>query len=625
MKRIALLIAGVAAGFAANAQLSLSGSSYSQNFDNIGTNGIPTGWSVRTASSATSIGNDVSGTNFASATTAWNTSTGNFRNVASADGFASYAAATTTLQNAATDRALAVRQVSPTSATFPGSDSGAAFALQIANTANLTNFNLTFKLQSLDSTSRRKTTWRVEYGFGAAPTSFTTATATGTMTTGGYTFANNNISVNFGTALDNKTTPVWIRVVTLVFSDTGLTLTGQNNRTTTGIDDFNLTWTGTANALPKPQVVNKVPANGATNVLPTTNLVATFDRHIIKGSGNIYLKNRATQHTDTFNVNSSSVAVNGYDATITTGFLLDSATTYHVTFDSTAFDTASYHSYGIYDTTAWAFTTIPHATAVVTVTSLNENFDNACATGSTNQLPNGWSKYSVSGTQQWNCYSYGYQGTPCYNMNGYQSGVNNVNEDWLITPRMDLSSMSAAYFIFRGYKKFAGDDMHVMVSNSYSGNGAPASGWTDLNVNFSAVDTNFKVFSADISAYKNQPVFVAFKYTSTATAAAQWKVDNVVVSTSPTSVANLAKNNMELMVVGNATSSNITLMFDVKEAGAYNVSVLDITGRELVRRNVVLGTGVQRFSVDGMSLSSGMYIVKISNENSFGATKAVVQ
>lgn len=82
---------------------------------------------------------------------------------------------------------------------------------------------------------------------------------------------------------------------------------------------------------------------------------------------------------------------------------------------------------------------------------------------------------------------------------------------------------------------------------------------------------------------------------------------------------------MELMVVGNATSSNITLMFDVKEAGAYNVSVLDITGRELVRRNVVLGTGVQRFSVDGMSLSSGMYIVKISNENSFGATKAVVQ
>jgi len=607
MKRIALLIAGVAAGFAANAQLSLSGSSYTQNFDNIG-NGLPLGWEVDSAATPTAKGVVMA---FDTTRTAWAVTTGKFKNFAAKGSFTVNNIPVAT-QAAATDRALGLRGVG-------NLDSMVAFELQIANTSGLTNFNLAFDLMSLDSTSPRIATWAVDYGFGANPTSFTTATANGTLTTGGNTFSSNNITVNFGSALNNQTGPVWIRII--IPHKT----TGSGTRTSYGIDNFNLTWSGTSATNYRPLVTAKMPVNGATGVLPTTNLAVTFDRVISKGTGNIYLKNRSTQHTDTFNVNGSHVSVAANVATITTGFLLDSATTYHVTFDSTAFDTLTYKSYGIYDTAAWVFTTIPHVTPVVTVTALNENFDNACATGSTNQLPNGWSKYSVSGTQQWNCYSYGYSNTPCYNMNGYQTGVNYVNEDWLITPRMDLSAMSAAYFTFRAYKKFAGDDMKVMVSNSYSGSGAPATGWTDLNVNFAAVDTNFKLFSADISAYKSQPVFVAFKYTSNATNAAQWKVDNVIVSANPTAVANLAKNNMDLTVVGNPTSSDITLMFDVKEAGAYNVSVLDITGRELVRRNVILGTGTQRFSVDGMSLSSGMYIVKINNENSFGATKAVVQ
>ncbi|PZF71983.1 T9SS-dependent choice-of-anchor J family protein [Taibaiella soli] len=606
MKRIALLIAGIAAGFAANAQLSLSGSSYTQNFDNIG-NGLPAGWEVDSLATPTSKGVVMA---FDTTKTAWSVTTGKFKNFASKGTFAVNNIPSAT-QSAATDRALGVRQVGSL-------DSMIAFELQITNTSGLTGFNLGFDLMSLDSTTPRTSTWAVDYGFGASPSSFTTANATGTLTTGNGVFSSNHITVNFGSALDNQTGTVWIRVIVPHRT------TGSGTRSSAAIDNFNLTWNGSGVTNYRPLVSAKNPTNGATGVLPTTNLAVTFDRNISKGSGNIYLKNRTTQHTDTFAVTASSVAVAAKVATITTGFLLDSNTVYHVTFDSTAFDTASYRSYGIYDTTAWMFTTIPNASPVITVTSLSENFDNACATGSTNQMPNGWSKYSVTGAQQWNCYSYGYQSTPCYNMNGYQTSVNYVNEDWLITPRMDLSAMSAAYFTFRAYKKFAGDDMKVMVSNSYSGNGAPT-GFIDLAVNFSAVDTNFKQFSADISSYKSQPVFVAFKYTSDASNAAQWKVDNVLVSATPASVANLAKNNMELTVVGNSTSNNITLMFDVKQAGAYTVSVLDITGREIVRRNVTLGTGVQRFSVDGMSLNSGMYIVKMSNENSFGATKAVVQ
>src|SRR6266542_112280 len=50
------LVAWQSAGFRATAQLlTLTGTNYSQNFDSIGA-GLPTGWSVRTSASISSLG-----------------------------------------------------------------------------------------------------------------------------------------------------------------------------------------------------------------------------------------------------------------------------------------------------------------------------------------------------------------------------------------------------------------------------------------------------------------------------------------------------------------------------------------------------------------------------------------
>lgn len=240
MKQITTLLAACAFSVGASAQLTLSGTGYTQNFDGIGA-GLPTGWMVHTASTATALGNMVS---FTTTPTRWQGTAGGFRNMASADAFslATYTTDSAT-QAAATDRALGLRQVGNTSSTFPGSDSGAAFVLQIANTSGLTAFNMSFKLQSLDTSSPRTTLWRVDYATGANPTSFTNANATGTLTTGNRAFSNNTINVNFGSALNNQTGPVWIRIVTLTTS------TGTGNRPTTGIDDVSLSWTGNANSI----------------------------------------------------------------------------------------------------------------------------------------------------------------------------------------------------------------------------------------------------------------------------------------------------------------------------------------------------------------------------------------
>ncbi|MBL0334746.1 MAG: hypothetical protein IPP73_05360 [Chitinophagaceae bacterium] len=211
-----------------------STSPFQINFDNLGTAGLPTG--VYTKQEATSgfLGNEgsVYQLNF-NLPTAWNQTSLGYKNYASATGLT--AASTSTAQNASTNRALGFRQTG-TAAT--GGDPGAAFAFQLANTTGKTNLQFEFKLQSLDAiTVGHTTTWKVDYGFGSNPTLFTTVTtAPATLNTINGTFLNNTVTVNFGTALNNISQPVWIRVVTL--SST----TGSGNRPSTAIDDVKFTW-----------------------------------------------------------------------------------------------------------------------------------------------------------------------------------------------------------------------------------------------------------------------------------------------------------------------------------------------------------------------------------------------
>jgi hypothetical protein len=244
MRKLYLLLLIVFSYNTTNAQLTLSGTNYLQDFSSLGTNGTPTlpqGWTVRTGATASSLGNIF--TNLV--TTAASTTTGNFRNIPSYHG---------TDNN---NRALAIRQ------TGSFGDPGAAFVFNIANTLGKTNFQLTFDLQSAhlntsNPPNTRVTTWLVDYGTGTNPDTFTDANAQGTLTTSQVTAQSNSISVNFGTALDNINDVVWIRIVTLISTDDPLTA-GQ--RATTAIDNFNLSWSECANPInitQQPQNQNAV-------------------------------------------------------------------------------------------------------------------------------------------------------------------------------------------------------------------------------------------------------------------------------------------------------------------------------------------------------------------------------
>lgn len=216
-----------------NAQVTLTTSPYTENFNNIGTAGIPAGFLIKFSSTTTSLGTD---STFQLKTVKWTDFTKGFKNFASNTTVTDHAATDVT-QAASTDRALGVRQTSS-----GGFDPGAAFVFRVANTTGKSGFKLNFQLQNLDDTSRRVTTWTVDYGFGAAPTSFTTVTTSpATLTTGGYgVFTNTAVSIDFGSALDDKSGDVWIRLWAATASS------GSGNRASTAIDDWSLSWTDLA-------------------------------------------------------------------------------------------------------------------------------------------------------------------------------------------------------------------------------------------------------------------------------------------------------------------------------------------------------------------------------------------
>jgi len=158
-----------------------------------------------------------------------------------------------------------------------------------------------------------------------------------------------------------------------------------------------------------------------------------------------------------------------------------------------------------------------------------EGFDNGIGT---------FSQFSVVGPNQiWN-WSPTY-GNPdgMMKMSGY-SGGNQNNEDWLISPSYDLSTLTNAYFSFDNAYKFTGDPIQVLVSKNYTGTGSPTAAgviWTALT-GYQLSSGNYvyaKSGSLDISAFAGaggQNVHIAIKYTSNTSSGSTWEIDNLTVS-----------------------------------------------------------------------------------------------
>ncbi len=222
----------VAAGGGGGTGIPLTTSPYTQNFNGIAA-GIPQGFFVKIGASASQLGTGdmpiYSNPPGLANGTLWNQFSAGVKNFASATGLT--ATSDATAQNGSANRTLGIRQTSSS-----GYDPGSAYVILLDNTIGKTNFQLSFLLQSLDNSVGRTSTWTVQYGFGESPSSFTTVTTSPATLTTSATWGSTPVTVSFGSALNNQTQKVWIRIAALSASS------GSGNRPSTALDDVSITW-----------------------------------------------------------------------------------------------------------------------------------------------------------------------------------------------------------------------------------------------------------------------------------------------------------------------------------------------------------------------------------------------
>ncbi|MAQ00179.1 MAG: hypothetical protein CMC51_05170 [Flavobacteriaceae bacterium] len=151
---------------------------------------------------------------------------------------------------------------------------------------------------------------------------------------------------------------------------------------------------------------------------------------------------------------------------------------------------------------------------------------------SSNNLDN-WTVVSVIGDQEWEITPYG-NPAPSAKMSGY-SGGNNVNEDWLITSAIDLSSLTTATLNFQSVVRYSGPSLEVYISTDYSGGDPSSDGnWAELSVILDTDDSSWSSWTdsgnVDLNSYIGDNVYIGFKYISSSSGSATYEIDNVLVA-----------------------------------------------------------------------------------------------
>lgn len=212
--------------------------------------------------------------------------------------------------------------------------------------------------------------------------------------------------------------------------------------------------------------------------------------------------------------------------------------------------------------------------------------------------------YDAYGDQNWHQATFG--GVTCVVMNGYANDANHQNEDWLISPAIEIpaNTYEELDFEFRTAMKFTGPALQVMASMDYDGSGEPSDfEWEDITDAFDFSTGNFEWVESGALVIDDVipgKYYFAFVYTSTDDAAASWEIDYVKL----TGKALVSVNENQVSMISlypNPAREQVSFMLD----NDAQVSVFDMTGRKVSEMNAAAGN--VQLSVN--ELESGVYFV----------------
>lgn len=137
---------------------------------------------------------------------------------------------------------------------------------------------------------------------------------------------------------------------------------------------------------------------------------------------------------------------------------------------------------------------------------------------------------NVAGSQNWYIDTHGY----AY-ISGFVNTVNNANEDWLISPQIDLTKVTEAKLSFDYVTRYFGNiktDATVWISEDYE-EGLPAKAtWTQLITYPFSDNGNWNLTTShelSLSKYAGKKISVGFKYIATSAKAGTWELKNFKV------------------------------------------------------------------------------------------------
>jgi len=140
---------------------------------------------------------------------------------------------------------------------------------------------------------------------------------------------------------------------------------------------------------------------------------------------------------------------------------------------------------------------------------------------------NSFQAFNITGDQVWTASSYNQD--QFAKMSGY-SGGNQNNENWLVSPAIDLKGFTSPSFqVDQAIKYLNGqwDQTTIWISTDYTGDVTTAT-WTQLTINTLPTGNDWSFVTSekvDLSAYTGKTIYIAFKYVSTTSNAATWEVN----------------------------------------------------------------------------------------------------
>lgn len=215
--------------------------------------------------------------------------------------------------------------------------------------------------------------------------------------------------------------------------------------------------------------------------------------------------------------------------------------------------------------------------------------------------------------QQWQAREF--DGKKFAQMNGFDGGIQD-NEDWLISPALDMDLYNDEVLTFENASNFDGPDLEVMVSTDYDGGGDPNSAtWTDLSENVTWSTGGFEyVLSGDLdlSSFSGTG-YIAFKYISNSTVEGKlWQVDSIVVKASI--LSDIDETEKEEALISAPQVQGDQLVFDILvDQPALQFALYALDGKFIKQFNNNTFRGTVNLTV--ANIPAGMYLLQVKSKD----------